>query len=39
VGRLAHGISRRVDQLRALGNSVSPQQAYPVLAAIAEVLR
>jgi DNA (cytosine-5)-methyltransferase 1 len=39
VGRLAHGISRRVDQLRALGNSVSPQQAYPVLAAITEVLR
>jgi hypothetical protein len=38
-GRLSTGRRGRVNQLRALGNSVSPQQAYPVLAAIAEVLR
>lgn len=27
VGRMAHGISKRVDRLRALGNSVVPAQA------------
>ncbi len=30
------GLPRRVDRLRCLGNSVSPQQAYPIFAAIAE---
>ncbi len=36
VGRVAHGVSARVDKLRCLGNAVVPYQAFPIFEAIAE---
>lgn len=37
MGRVAHGISRRVDRIKALGNAVVPAQFYPIFKAIWEV--
>lgn len=37
VGRVAHGVSSRVDRIKCLGNAVVPQQFYPIFRAIAEV--
>ncbi len=38
VGRVAHGVSNRVDRLKCLGNAVVPQQFYPIFRAIMEVM-
>ena len=36
MGRVAHGVSCRVDRIKALGNAVVPAQFYPIFKAIWE---
>jgi DNA (cytosine-5)-methyltransferase 1 len=38
VGRVAHGVPRRVDRLKGLGNSIVPQVAYEILREIRKLV-
>jgi len=37
LGRVAHGVSNRVDRLKALGNAIVPQVAYQIIKRIAQI--
>lgn len=37
LGRVANGVSDRVDRLKSLGNAVVPAQIYPILAGIKQI--
>jgi DNA (cytosine-5)-methyltransferase 1 len=37
VGRVAHGVSRRVDRLKGLGNAIVPQIAEQIALTIKQV--
>ena len=38
VGRVAHGVPRRVDRLKGLGNAIVPQVAYQILREIRKLI-